>query len=281
MFPTKFPRTQNYAKKFWKKEGGRKNTVAPAVIISNEKSARTEINMENIVCRGVPIFAAYRESGTQVAGPQTQTMYTVKAFSHGLHFDDIGATPAIQDVFETTPLTAFPDPVESDIRALPPMNTWTTIRTLGALGDGVADDTEAIRKAISTHQAIYFPSGQYRVTDTIVLRPDTVLIGLHPSVTRIFLQDGTPAFQGVGSPKPLLEAPQGGTNIVTGIGLYTNGINPRAVGLKWMAGKDSILDDVRFLGDHGTVDPDATPEARRKVWEQIYNNTHTADSNIN
>ncbi len=279
--PTAISIDPNYSEELWVKDGRMENITGPAVIISNEKSARTEINMENIVCRGVPIFASYRESGKQVAGPQTQTMYTVKTFSHGLHFDDIGATPAIQDVFETTPLTALPDPVESDIRALPPMDTWANIRTLGARGDGATDDTEAIRKAISTHQAIYFPSGQYRVTDTIVLRPDTVLIGLHPSVTRIFLQDGTPAFQGVGSPKPLLEAPQGGTNIVAGIGLYTNGINPRAVGLKWMAGKDSMLDDVRFLGGHGTVDPDATPEARRKVWEQIYNNTHTADSNIN
>jgi hypothetical protein len=279
--PTAISIDPNYSEELWVKDGRMENITGPAVVISNEKSARTEINMENIVCRGVPIFASYRESGKQVAGPQTQAMYTVKTFSHGLHFDDIGATPAIQDVFETAPLTALPDPVESDIRALPPMNTWTNIRALGARGDGATDDTEAIRKAISTHQAIYFPSGQYRVTDTIVLRPDTVLIGLHPSVTRIFLQDGTPAFQGVGSPKPLLEAPQGGTNIVTGIGLYTNGINPRAVGLKWMAGKDSMLDDVRFLGGHGTVDPDATPEARRKVWEQIYNNTHTADSNIN
>ena len=277
--PTAISIDPNYSEELWVKDGLMENITGPALIISNEKSARTEINMENVVCHGVPVFATYRESGRQVAGPQA--MYVIKVFSHGLHFDDIGATPAIQDVFETTPLAALPEPVASDIRALPPMDTWANLRTLGARGDGATDDTEAIRKAIAAHKAIYFPSGQYRVTDTIVLRPDTVLIGLHPSVTRIFLQDGTPAFQGVGSPKPLLEAPQGGTNIVTGIGLYTNGINPRAVGLKWMAGKDSILDDVRFLVGHGTVDPDATPEQRRKVWEQIYNNTHTADSNIN
>ena len=85
----------------------------------------------------------------------------------------------------------------------------------------------------------------------------------------------------MGSPKPLLEAPQGGTNIVTGIGLYTNGINPRAVAVKWMAGKDSMMNDVRFLGGHGTVDPSATAEESSKVWQQIYNNTHTADSDIN
>jgi sugar lactone lactonase YvrE len=277
--PTAISIDPNYSEELWVKDGRMENISGPAVIISNEKSARTEINMENVICSGVPVFASYRESGRKVTGPQA--MYAVKTFSHGLHFEDIGATPAIQDVFETEPLAAPPPPVESDIRALPPMDTWANIRTLGARGDGTTDDTDAIRKAIETHKAIYFPSGQYRVTDTIVLRPDSVLVGLHPSVTRIFLQDGTPAFQGVGSPKPLLEAPQDGTNIVTGIGLYTNGINPRAVALKWMAGKDSMVDDVRFLGGHGTVDPDATPEERRKVWEQIYNNTHTADSNIN
>jgi Pectate lyase superfamily protein/SMP-30/Gluconolactonase/LRE-like region len=277
--PTAISIDPDYSEELWVKDARMENISGPAVIISNEKSARTEINMENVICHGVPVFAFYRESGRQVAGPQA--MYAVKTFSHGFHFDDIGATPAIQDVFETTPLAALPEPVESDIRPLPPMDTWGNIRTLGAHGDGVSDDTEAIRKAIAAHKALYFPSGQYRVTDTIVLRAGTVLIGLDPSVTRIFLQDGTPAFQGVGSPKPLLEAPQGGTNIVTGIGLYTNGINPRAVGLKWMAGRDSMVDDVRFLGGHGTVDPNATPEERRKVWEQIYNNTHTADSNIN
>jgi sugar lactone lactonase YvrE len=207
-------------------------------------------------------------------------MYAVKTFSHGLHFDVIGATPAIQDVFDAEPLSALPSPVTSDIRDLPPMNTWVNIRTLGATGDGSTDDTAALQKAIAEHNTIYLPSGQYRVTGTIVLKPDTVLIGLHPSVTRILLADGTPAFQGVGAPKPLLEAPEGGTNIVTGIGLYTNGINPRAVAAKWMAGKDSMLNDVRFLGGHGTVDPNSTADERRKVWEQIYNNNNTADSNI-
>jgi sugar lactone lactonase YvrE len=165
--------------------------------------------------------------------------------------------------------------------ALPPMETWINIRDLGAVGDGTADDTDAFKKAIAQHRAIYVPSGQYRVTDTITLRSDTILIGLHPSVTRLVLADSTPAFQGVGSPKPLLETPKGGTNIVTGIGLYTNGINPRAVAAKWMAGSESMMNDVRFLGGHGTVDPNATAAESSKVWKEIYNNTHTADSDLN
>jgi hypothetical protein len=277
--PTAVSIDAKYSDELWIKDAWMENISGPAVIISNENNARTEINMENVVCRGVPVFVSYRDSGKQIAGGQGA--YTVKTFSHGLHFADTGATPAILDIFELGPLLTLPAPVTSDIRELPPMDTWVNLRTLGAHGDGIADDTEVLKKAIAEHRAIYLPSGQYRVTDTITLRPDTVLIGLQPSVTRIFLADGTPAFQGVGSPKALLETPRSGTNIVSGIGLYTNGVNPRAVAAKWMAGAESMMNDVRFLGGHGTIEPGATPEEAEKIWHQIYNNTHTADSNIN
>jgi sugar lactone lactonase YvrE len=61
---------------------------------------------------------------------------------------------------------------------------------------------------------------------------------------------------------------------VIGIGLYTNGINPRAVAAKWMAAKDSMMNDVRFLGGHGTTKLDGTRD-------NPYNNTHTADPDLN
>ena len=268
-----------YSDELWVKDGRFENISGAGIIISNENSARTEINMENVVCRNVPSFAKYRESGKAVAAPAG--IYRVNAFSHGLHYDDIGSVPAIQDVFDVAPLKELPPPVESDIPELPAMDTWANIRTLGAKGDGAADDTEALNKAIAEHKTIYLPSGQYRVTDTIKLKSDTVLIGLHPSVTRILIADSTPAFQGVGSPRPLLEAPEQGTNIVTGIGLYTNGINPRAVAAKWMAGTHSLMNDVRFLGGHGTIDPTASAADAGKIWREIYNNTNTADSNLN
>ena len=113
-----------------------------------------------------------------------------------------------------------------------------------------------IQKAIAEHRVIYIPSGHYVVSDTLRLRPDSVLIGLHPDQTQFDILDSTPGFQGPGAPRPLLEAPRGGDNIVTGIGLYAGGINSRAVGAMWMAGKDSLMDDVRFLGGHGTNGPD-------------------------
>jgi hypothetical protein len=276
--PTAISIDPKYSDELWIKDGRMEDVTGPAVIISNENNARTEINMENVVCRHVATFAAYRESGKRIAGPAE--MYEVKTFSHGLHYADLGAMPAVQDVYETAALSALPAPVKSDILDLPPMDTWVNIRSLGASGDGVTDDTEAFRKAIAQHRTIYVPSGQYRVTDTIALKPDTVLIGLQPSVTRILLADSTLAFQGVGSPKPLLETPPDGTNIVTGIGLYTNGINPRAVAAKWGAGSHSMMNDVRFLGGHGTIDPNVSAQEARNSWRKIYNDTNTADPNL-
>jgi sugar lactone lactonase YvrE len=276
--PTAISIDAGYFDELWVKDARLENVSGPAVVISDENSVRTEINMENAICDEVPVFALFRESGKQLTAPQKT--YEVNTLSHGQHFADIGATPEIQTSFDVVPLSSFLPPTKSDIRELPDMDSWCNIRTLGAVGDGTTDDTAALKKAIAEHKTIYFPAGQYRVTDTIELRPDTVLIGLHPSITRILIADGTPAFQGVGTPKPLIEAPKGGANIITGIGLYTNGINPRAVALKWMAGQDSMLDDVRFLGGHGTVNPGDTPAQNRKIWQQIYNNTNTADSNI-
>src|SRR5208337_4778595 len=163
-----------------------------AVIVSLENSARTQINMENVVCSRVPTFALFGESGRQVAGPGA--MYDVKVFSHGLNYADIGAIPGNKDIFEATVLSAMPLPVASDLPDLPARDTWVNIRSLGAKGDGSTDDTEAFRKAIAGHRAIYLPTGRYVVSDTIVLRPDTVMIGLHPSATQIDLLDSTSAF---------------------------------------------------------------------------------------
>ena len=270
--PTAIAIDAGYPDELWIKDGRMEDITGSAVIISLEQNARTEINMENVVCRRVPIFAEFRESGKLVAGPAE--IYETRVFSHGLHYADIGAAAVMKDIFETVPLTAMPEPVKSDLVPLTPGDTWVNVRSLGAKGDGVTDDTAVLRKAIAEHRTIYLPSGYYIISDTLKLRPDTVLIGLHPLATQIDLLDRTPAFQGVGGPKPMIEAPKGGTNVVIGIGLYTNGINPRAVAAMWMAGKDSMMNDVRFLGGHGTNNLDGTRA-------NPYNNTHTADPDMN
>ncbi|MEO8736694.1 MAG: glycosyl hydrolase family 28-related protein [Edaphobacter sp.] len=269
--PTAVEIDPHYSDQLWIKDARFENISGPAVILSNETSRMTEINFEDIVCQRVPVFAQLRESGRQFAG--SGEMYEVKSFSHGLTLPSVGGFGEIKTHYESSPLKGMPPSLPRAIRALPEASTWVNLRSLGVKGDGTTDDTAAIQKAIETHPVLYIPSGRYIVTDTLTLRPDTVLIGLHPSTTQFDIPDSTPGFQGPGAPKPLLLAPQGGSNIVTGIGLFTGGINSRAVGAMWMSGKDSLLDDVRFLGGHGTNLPNGTRM-------NPYNNTHSADPDI-
>jgi hypothetical protein len=260
-----------YSDELWVQNTRFENIAGPAITISNQDNPRTEINLEQIACHRVKTFALLRESGRTFASPAED--YQVKSFSHGSTMSGPDARGGIQTEFRAEPVKELPAFGEDVIGALPPVETWTNLRSLGARGDGVTDDTAVIRKAIAEHTVLYIPMGRYVVSDTLELRPDTVLIGLHPSMTQFDLVDSTPGFQGPGAPRALLEVPKNGHNIVTGIGLSTGGINDRAVGALWMAGASSLMDDVRFLGGHGTNAADGTRM-------NPYNNTHTADPDI-
>ena len=100
---------------------------------------------------------------------------------------------------------------------------------------------------------MFFPQGFYRAADTVKMAEGTSFIGMNPVSTQLVLWDDTPAFSGFGTPKPLLET-SSGFNLVNGIGLDTTGRNPRAVGCKWTAGRNSYMNDVKFVGGHGKID---------------------------
>ncbi|HUZ93807.1 MAG TPA: glycosyl hydrolase family 28-related protein [Edaphobacter sp.] len=263
--PTAIDIDPHYSDELWVKDCRFENVSRAAVVISNEKSPLTEVGFENAVLKAVPTFALFRESGKRIAGKGS--IYRVGNFNFGLIVPGEGMTGKIGMLYEATQLNALPAPLPPAIRALPPTESWINVHTLGVRGDGTTDDTAAIQKAIETHRVLYFPSGHYVVSDTLAMKPDTVLIGLHPTQTQFDLLDSTPGYQGVGTPKAVISAPSGGSNIVSGFGVFTGGINPRAVAMLWMAGEDSLIDDVRFLGGHGSgTNP--------------YNNDHTADSDL-
>ena len=257
----------DYSDWLWVKNSRFENIGKAAVIVSDENSIYTQIGFENAVAANSPVFARFRDSGKTLG---SGGVYEVKAFNHGLILKAPGEMGEIGTRWDAAPLSAMPAPLPPAIRPLPPTSQWVNIRTLGVMGDGKTDDTAAIQHAMDTTRVIYVPSGRYIVHDTIHLKPDTVLIGLHPSITQFDLPDNTPGFASVGAPKPLLETPKGGDNIVSGIGLFTGGINPRAVSALWQSGENSLMDDVRFLGGHGTNLPDGTRY-------NPYDNMHAAD----
>ncbi|MEI9927538.1 MAG: glycosyl hydrolase family 28-related protein [Sphingomonas sp.] len=248
---------EGYSDSLWGKHVRFENVSRAGVVISAESSAFTQIGFDNAIARDTPVFARFRESGKTIDAPAPA--YRVASFAYGLTLPGLGRTGAITSSVDMRPLGRLPRPRERAIRALPSVADWSNVRGLGAKGDAETDDTDALQRAIDTHRVLYFPTGFYRVAGTLRLRPDTVLIGLHPALTQLVIPDNDPGHAGVGSVVPILETPRGGGNIVTGLGLFTGRVNPRAGAILWRSGADSLLDDVKIMGGGGTPTADGKP----------------------
>jgi|GEM_PF-6808576 len=261
--PTVIEIRENYSDRIFIEDGRFENISGPALIVSNENNYANQISLRNVDCRQTPILAHFRRSNTQITGKGS--LYKVRNFTHGVHIDSLTAEPVVETRAELTPLKTLPPFAPRDIPALPPAREWVNLRDLGANGDGLTDNTRIIQDAADKYPVIYVPQGWYVVSETITLKPETRLIGLSPIATQIMLLESTPAFSGFGAPKPLIEAPPGGGTILSGIGLNTGAYNDRAVACKWMAGEKSCINDVKFIGGHGTMQ--RGPQTRRE-WPQ-------------
>ncbi|HUD91088.1 glycosyl hydrolase family 28-related protein [Sphingobium sp.] len=245
---------RGYSDSLWGKDVRFENVSKAGVVISNEKNVFTQVGFDNALAINSPVFVRFRDSGKTVDGKGKA--YRVANFSYGLAIPDLGHTGEYKTEADIQSLTALPAAREGAIRDLPPMSEWVNVRTLGAMGDGKADDTAAIQKAIDSHRILYFPVGFYKVTDRLTLRPDSVLIGLHPAITQLYIPDSNPAHAGLGPVLPILESPKGGDNILSGLGLFTGRINPRASALLWRSGEKSLVEDVKIMGGGGTPTAD-------------------------
>lgn len=212
-----------------------------AFVAGNAQNSHSAVTLTNIACSNVPRFAGGAQP-VVAPGPH----YLVENFSLGLEIGADGREQGIQLRHRERALAQPAPAVASDIPALPPMEKWANVHALGAKGDGTTDDTAALRAAIAQEAVLYFPSGTYRVSDTLTLKPDTVLIGLNPGTTQISLVDGAEPFAGEGEPMGVVVTPHNGTNIISALSVGTGVRNPRAAGVIWMSGATSMLDDASF-----------------------------------
>lgn len=264
--PMVFDIEDNYWEKIFIENARFENISAPAFNIAVENNSNNSITLRNVWCSNVPVLAAFKRTGEQTR--VSYRKYYVKSFDHGLQMESLVDTPEYKTLLSAEPVDKLPAAVQSVLPALPPMSEWKNLRALGAKGDGVTDDTEAIQKAIDTYDVIYVPSGWYQVSRPIKMRPSTRLIGLHPFSTQFRLGESTLAFSGFGTPVAVLESSKGSDdNILNGIGISTGAFNYRAVGLKWTAGSGSYVNDVKFIGGHGSMwKPVAGQKAPRWSW---------------
>jgi hypothetical protein len=237
---------RGYSDSLWGKDVRFENVSRAAVLISEEKSVFTQIGFDNAIGINTPTFALFRDSGKTLAGKGNR--WLVKDFSYGLKVPALGTMGQYATELSMSALTRTPARRAPAIRALPPVREWANVRDAGANGDNNPDDTAALQRAITAHRVVYLPMGRYRITDTLKLRPDSVVIALHPDLTQITLATGTENYAGTGSAKALVESARGGNAIVSGVGLWAGAINPRATALIWKAGEASLVNDVRIHG---------------------------------
>lgn len=147
------------------------------------------------------------------------------------------------------------DPVVRTVQAK--LDDFADVRDFGAVGNGVADDTDAINRALfqlycresntQIRRGLFFPAGTYRVTETIVIPTYAKLIGEGADCTTIYLDENVDI-----SSLTAYVARFGDSLQQTGVNIGNNGATaPRNIEISSMTFQTGPVTDV-FLVDRAT-----------------------------
>jgi sugar lactone lactonase YvrE len=181
------------------------------------KHFKHQVTLVNTACMDVPQFIG--NALEKIAAPGKY--YVVDKLSAGLEIGPDGREVGIVTRHTRHALQAAAPVVPTDIPALPPMDQWFTVT------NGM--DLQA---AINEHRVLYFPMGTYRATAPLILKSDTVLIGLHCARTTV----------------SAIVSPQGGSPFISGLGFSAIAGSPNIL---WQSGEKSVMDDIAFGGGGG------------------------------
>jgi len=148
-----------------------------------------------------------------------------------------------------------------------PKNIMTSVTTYGAKGDGKADDTAAIQRALADGRSdgatdyfgrpkeLYFPAGTYRVSRTLSWEGCCVtLMGQGSRATVIKLVDSAAGFGDARSPKAVVRTTSGNMafrHFVRDLAIDTGRGNPGAVGLDYISSNTGSVRNVVIRSGDG------------------------------
>ena len=194
--------------------------------------------IENVVLQNVPTAVKYGDTGaTYLAGTTGTT--TITAWGAGKRYSPNGPQN-VQGPF-TPP--ARPAPLLSNgryyTRSKPQYNTlptssFSSVRSAGARGDGVTDDTTALQNAINNAggRIVYFDAGTYKVTRTLFIPAGARIVGEGYAV---IMSSGS-FIANIISPQPVVKVGNpGNTGVVewSDMIVSTQGSQPGAVLIQW------------------------------------------------
>lgn len=144
----------------------------------------------------------------------------------------------------------------------------------GAVGDGKHDDTEAIKRAFQendnrvpiAYQTVYFPEGDYLISDLIRFRRFMVVRGAGRGRTRIILKDRAPGYQNSKIPRAAFAVgydwpyvgrtrkQRAGNAIgsyIFDLSIHTGHGNPAALGLDFHCNNIGCVENVDIVSSDG------------------------------
>lgn len=237
--------------------------------IALENNSLTSIYVKNCYLEKCNVIVSYKDTENTI--DNKYDCAHINEYIHGITASDEYPEKQIKDILYIGEKQIDYNVLYTDLKTLPEVKQWINVKKNGLIGDGVTDDTKVLKELIEKYTYLYFPQGEYLLTDTIKLKDDTVIIGLNPVSTKFILKDNAERFTGYGKGIAFIES--GKSNILFGIGIETGGKNPRAIGLKWNGDIDSYINDVKMFGGHGNL------VKGTGAFEMPYNSTRTADSN--
>lgn len=194
-------------------------------------------------------------------------------------------------------------PVVRPIGAI--FDDWISVKDYGAVGDGIADDTEAINRAIADRwltvpvitgpntrvsmSAIRFPAGTYRITSSINLYPYVALIGEGVGRSIIFMdQSNDPAVIRTADSLGNTSGNIGANGAVLPSYIYISGFtidntyNPLADGIQLQRVSNPTISDVEIYSSWTTGQGTANNSAgiRLQTLGTLYLNDNTYMRNV-
>jgi Pectate lyase superfamily protein len=184
-------------------------------------------------------------------------------------------TRSVTAASSKAPAAAVPPPASSyDAHLVPgpialPSGFMRSVKDFGAVGDGVADDTAAIQKALNEGRsdpaqdyygrpsALYFPAGTYLVSDTLHwVGCCMTLQGAGSSTSIIRLAPGSHGFGDKNNKRSLIFTPQGTESFhqnLWDLGLQIGGNNAGATALNYVSNNSGSVHNVRISSDDGNA----------------------------
>ena len=148
-----------------------------------------------------------------------------------------------------------------------PAGFMRSIKTYGAVGDGVTDDTAAIQAALSDQRtnpagdysglpkALYFPAGVYLVSKTLSWNGCCVTLqGAGPTFSVIRLAPSSAGYNDATHPKAVLFTPAGISEFrqnIWDIGFSVGSGNPGAIGVDYVSNNYGSMHDVSVVSEDG------------------------------